>query len=206
MAAASLESDQRQQPARSFSAHQHPLPPSFLRLRTHTRSTRVRMHMPSRFHPLLPPPWGGGLSSTDVALINWAQHSEVGLETTWQFPAASSSLPLPPPVVPPPPSQTPPSLPPSSSLDHVSQQVGCWEVRLPCGVDIPPASSSPGALHCRHSLWQGSLGSGLSAGAAERLTDSMGAHTGTHTHTHILLSTAQQSTSQGKRGRKGAKE
>lgn len=36
----------------------------------------------------LPSPWGRGPSNTDVALINWAQHGEVGLETTWQFPAA----------------------------------------------------------------------------------------------------------------------
>ncbi|CAB1441114.1 unnamed protein product [Pleuronectes platessa] len=55
----------------------------------------------------------------------------------------------------------PPKHPPSSSsssssshLDHVSQQVGCWEECRPCGVDILPASSLLGALHCRHSLWQ----------------------------------------------------
>lgn len=35
-----------------------------------------------------PSPWGRGPSNTDVALINWAQRREVGLETTWQFPAA----------------------------------------------------------------------------------------------------------------------
>lgn len=92
-----------------------------------------------------PSPWGRGPSNTDVVLINWAQRREVGLETTWQFPAAC------PPPLPPLHLHTPSS---SSNLDHVSQQVGCWEERLPCGVDILPASSSLGALHCRHSLWQ----------------------------------------------------
>ena len=32
--------------------------------------------------------------------------------------------------------------------------MGCWEECRPCGVDILPASSLLGALHCRHSLWQ----------------------------------------------------
>lgn len=37
-----------------------------------------------------------GVASMDAALINWARHREVGLETTWQFPATppSPSLPL----------------------------------------------------------------------------------------------------------------
>lgn len=50
-----------------------------------------------------PSPWGRGPSNTDVALINWAQRREVGLETTWQFPAA---YPPPPPSLP----KTPPLL------------------------------------------------------------------------------------------------
>lgn len=83
-----------------------PTPTSpFLCLRTHTLHARTPTHAVS-----VPPPspWGGGLSSTDVALINWAQHSEVGLETTWQFPAALP--PHPPRATSPHPSN--PSLPP----------------------------------------------------------------------------------------------
>lgn len=100
-----------------------------------------------------PLPWGRGPSNTDVVLINWAQRREVGLETTWQFPSAYPPSSLPPPKLLPQPPPPPPPLS-SSDLDHVCQQVGCWAECLPHGVDILPASSSPGALHCRHSLWQ----------------------------------------------------
>lgn len=122
-------------------------------LRTRTvHSTRWRVHVRTHTKCLCPTPspWGGGPSNTDVALINWAQQREVGLETTWQFPAASPS------TAPHPTRYLHPSrsLPSASYLDHVRRQVGCWEVCLPCGVDILPASSSLGALYCRHSLWQ----------------------------------------------------
>lgn len=56
------------------------------------------MHTYTRHLCSTPSPWGGGPSNTDVALINWVQHREVGLETTWQFPAASLP-PLPSPLL-----------------------------------------------------------------------------------------------------------
>lgn len=94
------------QPAsRTSSVHHFPLP-----LSSNVRAPRM-CSQPRRLGST-PSPWGGGLSNTDVALINWAQHSEVGLETTWQFPAAPSLLRHISPPAPTPSSRTPPSLPP----------------------------------------------------------------------------------------------
>lgn len=139
--------------------------------------------------PSPPSLWGRGPSNTDVVLINWAQRREVGLETTWQFPAAF------------PPTHTPTTysapnhlLHSSSDLDHVCQQVGCWAECLPCGVDILPASSSPGALHCRHSLWQclpWLWAECWKRGESDRLCGCAcrykHARTHTHSHTHTDL-------------------
>lgn len=78
----------------------------------------------------------------DAALINWARHREVGLETTWQFPAT-------------PPFSLSPTVRLSLSLwSEESGQVGCWEEWRQLCVDIPLASSLPLALHSRRSLWQ----------------------------------------------------
>src|SRR4029434_1676709 len=55
---------------------------------THThRHTHTHTHTCTDWH------WMGGDNSMDAALINWARHGEVGLETTWQFPAPSPLTP-----------------------------------------------------------------------------------------------------------------
>lgn len=91
---ARLEQAQHQQPPPVFTekCSQSTPPTTTIPTLLHAGS----MHAYTRHLCSTPSPWGGGPSNTDVALINWVQHREVGLETTWQFPAAS----LPPPPSP----------------------------------------------------------------------------------------------------------
>lgn len=96
-------------------------PPRHLRKVTYFKQTSVTQtylmkflgHFCEHTHIHTPPVNREGAASMDAALINWARHREVGLETTWQFPTTPLS-----------PSLTP-SISLSLSLSGV-KRVGRW--------------------------------------------------------------------------------